>query len=156
MSLLRILPLLVFLTAPQALAQDALTKIEEGQLAISQCYSECSQRHLEYVSVIVMGEESTGHRGYCWAEQGILQSLDTCKAGCTEMESAFGTTTSNARDRFLSIYNDLVGYLEPHGLWKTTGDQLRHGTDAFKDACRSLFEDNAEYYQYRDSDTHFD
>ena len=151
MSLLKILPVLALMFGPQALAQDALTKIEEGQMAISQCYSEYSQRHLEYVSVIVMGEESIGDRGYCWAEHGILQSLDTCKAGCTEMESAFGTTTSNARDRFLSVYNGPVGYLEPCGLWKTTGDQLRHGTDAFKDACRSLFEDNAEYYQYRNS-----
>ena len=156
MSLLKILPVLALMFGPQALAQDALTKIEEGQLAISQCYSECSQRHLEYVSVIVMGEESIGDRGNCWAEHGILQSLDTCKAGCTEMESAFGTTTSNARDRFLSIYNDLVGYLEPYGLWKTTGDQLRHGTDAFRDACRSLFEDNAEYYGYRDDSQAFD
>ena len=155
MYLMKILPVLALLLSPQALSQDALTKIEEGQLAISQCYFECSQRHLEYASTIMMGEESTGHRGYCWAEHGILQSLDICKAGCTEMESAFGTTTSDARDRFLSIYNDLVGYLEPHGLWNTTGDQPRQGTEEFKDACRSLFEDNAEYYQYRDSH-HFD
>ena len=60
MSLLKILPVLALMFGPQALAQDALTKIEEGQMAISQCYSEYSQRHLEYVSVIVMGEESIG------------------------------------------------------------------------------------------------
>ena len=146
---MKILFLAILLTSSQTHAQESLTKEEEGQLAVSQCYSECSARYLQLIRhTSLLGETAWGE-DHCETGPIILDSLNACKAGCADVESAFGTTTSTARERFLSIYNDLVDHYSPSGLWNENGTHPEPGTTEFETACVQHLSDNAEYYRYR-------
>ena len=141
---------LIFASLTQGvMAQDSLTKIEEGQLAVSQCYSRCTGQHMDtLLGSQASGEGANSDFDNCLLEQSLHHSLDVCMTGCKDFESVFGTTTSNARTHVTAILDDLSRYLEPSGLWAPGSGLLPYGSPEFDQACLTFLRDNSEYYWF--------
>ncbi len=121
------------------LAQN-LTKTEGGQIAVGQCYATCSDRsfksglalinQLNYVTSMVISEDfeiqATSaqdelflgqQRLVCSLMQAHVGGMDACLAGCTDIETAYGVKSSNARSRFHLAFREERKILVDTGLW---------------------------------------
>ena len=134
----------------QSASAQELTKDEQGLVAISQCYSTCMDRAMPIVWALEEDEdryrtnpETISRQQYtessCENLQYAIHSMDTCQAGCRDLETVYGTIKSYARSRYFFIFNDLRTKLAASGLWTNYRDFPELGTTAFEIACDRVY-----------------
>ena len=58
-----------------------------------------------------------------------------CRAGCLDIEAAYGWRSSHIRTRFSYLYNSFVRDVRTAGLWNQWNNFPEPGTDRFARAC---------------------
>ena len=148
--------LLLLLSAPAWGAE--LTKSQEGRREVGKCYSACMGANYEGSLGAFVGFESlywdnwrdsgdwtkdqwnsflsSYRRTYCTMAQYELIVDYTCWQGCIDVERAYGTATSSARNAFRHEILQSISRLKNVGLWKNTNrDAPEPGTAEFNAAC---------------------
>ena len=71
----------------------------------------------------------------CSAAQTNARILDGCRAGCQDIERAYGVRRSEARKRFLHLFDATLQPLIDSGLWVDYASSPTPDTPAFDTAC---------------------
>ena len=138
----------LFAPAIQADAQQ-LTRAQAGQVAVAQCYAHCTE--------VAYGDQIAALRFTLDALEGEWDALnvllegcvvvqnnaiagDMCKAGCFDIEHAYGVRTGRIRSRFGRALNEYVRDVRTAGLWTAWNRYPEPGTDAFVQACARFWE----------------
>ena len=87
-------------------------------------------------SVLIVVDQLTA----CVVVQDNAIAGDMCKAGCADIEAAYGVRTSHIRARFGRVLNQYVRDVKTAGLWTAWNRYPEPGTDAFTRACSKYWE----------------
>ena len=81
---------------------------------------------------------SAASLNYCVHAQEGLKVMDACNAGCADLEVAYGTTSSLAKNRFRRVLSSETQGLKRLGLWNRNYTDVPEG-DELTQACNELF-----------------
>ena len=136
---------LSMLSALSVNAQD-LTKAEQGRLDVTRCYITCADQIGRmvpaYFSTALISESTHsvdfGYREvWCESLQIMMNTADTCQAGCRDLEQVYGPVKSYAKTRYQRFFYDIKADLVESGLWTAYNDYPRSNNSpwAFSQAC---------------------
>ena len=146
---------LVAALAVQATAQQ-LTRAQAGREAVGNCYSNCMRAAIENEANLTRQSNHLVDTRYniglppesaqrfeellwCVAANSHGTLIDTCNAGCMDLETVYGVRASNARQRFKTYLSAELAALREYGLW---GSSYRDTVDV-ESACLRIFERTA-------------
>ena len=134
-----------------------LTKNEEGNVALGQCYSGCMdiyQGHYEaynaklrwiedWFAAAVQALSQDYIEGYldhddyleCDDLRMEIRTMEACNVQCINVNEAYPNSSSSVKARFLTVYNAWKGDAVSAGLWTSYADSPAFGSDAFDTAC---------------------
>ena len=153
------------LGASTAAAQNPTTS-QQGRAAVGMCYATCmatSQRTAlalyervdrltdllisdEYFELTVASRDelvALEETAICSLAQDHVRGLDGCHAGCVDVETAYGVTSSQARDRFRQVLANERNALTQVGLWRDFQRTPSAGQD-FAIACDRYWNEGSD------------
>ena len=143
-------------------AQD-LSREQAGRVALGQCFNDCATEAGKIEVDLVdhwmdlywdnwrdSGSWTSAQwEGFYdeWRELGCFYLQEStftrysCRQGCADIERAFGTSVSSARNVFVHELNVSIRALRDAGFWTSNWrDRPRLGTSEFSDACTTYVE----------------
>lgn len=131
-------------------------------MAIAQCYATCADRweksrlqwseasvatlsvSLELIALATLaGEEqfvaavgAAAEEEACELAQNFAQAVETCRAGCIDIETAYDFRGSSARSHHSRIRTEALREVRAARLWISPSETPRRGTEAFAAACQ--------------------
>ncbi len=144
---------------------QALTKAQEGRMAVGQCYSACVDTasktsalvldQLRYLTTLVLSQDfyilptslqdqviKEQERTFCLIAQDHIRNMDACHAGCIDVEVVYGVKSSEARNRFHQNFRTELATFKGAGLWIDYRTPVEGA--AFNSACDRLFSSSAQ------------
>ena len=136
---------LVTVAATSAEAQP-LARAEVGRVAVAQCYARCNEPyHNQLIQIGRLSLDSTKWPGdwddanviytVCQIQQQRARLGDMCRAGCLDIEAAYGVRKGHIRARFHREFNEFLRNIRASGLWTQWNQYPRSGTPEFTQAC---------------------
>ena len=133
----------LLVSSGQTVAQQ-LTKAQAGRIAVAQCYTNCtalpysqSREAARLALDVNAGEWSLENSAFvaCQISQNDAIAGDMCRAGCVDIEAAYGYRSSHIRTRFHRWLNEFLRDVRTARLWTAWNRYPQPGTDAFIQAC---------------------
>ena len=155
-----------------SIAAEELSHQEQGRIAVSQCYAACTDGWYESwveatdkaewaVNVVASDGFRYLSRGdqvafvkaarnlLCLETNVLVRRLDACRAGCIDIEVAYGEVpTSYIRNRFSRMYTKARDNARRLGLW----DEYYRDVNV-EAACERAYEQLSSEYEYRSGAT---
>ena len=125
-----------------------LTRSQAGRVAVAQCYARCTEMvyaqvpaRARFVLDGLDGEWNLAEflLAACVVVQSDVQALDMCRAGCLDIEAAYGWRSSHIRSRFSAAYNAAVRDARAAGLWNQWNDFPDVDSERFARGCARYF-----------------
>ena len=136
---MKALAVLAALCMPTAHSEE-LTKPELGRLDVSKCYITCSDQILRMVPAFyntALLSEPNFEQVWCIGVQMMMNTADTCQAGCRDLEAVYGPIDSWAKTRYRRAFEDIKAGLVESGLWTNYANYPHPNNSpwAFQQAC---------------------
>ncbi len=143
---------------------QTINKTEEGNIALSQCYSRCMDIGLQFYNrdrqdfywlaeqeVAVFGIGGTSDDVdtliqileplWCLDFQNEMYTLERCQVGCRDLELIYPDSSTFVRSRFMRAYTEWRDQLIEVGLWTSYADSPEYGSPEFDRACDRYWSD---------------
>ena len=123
---------------------QGLTRAQAGRVAVAQCYARCTELAYNQIQLearlVLDGEDGEwSSTNYALVRCRLAQidaiAADACRAGCVDIETAYGVRSSHVRTRYHWLLNRFLRDMRTSGLWSQWNRFPEENTPQFGRAC---------------------